>query len=188
MVQPLADIPSMIVPLILYRFKEHLETAMVNEVPEDYPTRAVLVKIGRMQENPLKKNVSVAISGGDYDDPNYIDGRIDHEDLDDIQIRNLPVGEIGGGWYWWRRGTINFQTFFVRQRYEEELALKYAYDFYGRLIHSVEEISVHTLEDDYGEQAYGHPYIEGASFFEGGGNSQYIWRGKLRWRVLTWRP
>ena len=52
----------------------------------------------------------------------------------------------------------------------------------------MEEITVSDLVDDYGEKAYGHPFLEAATFFESGGNKQYIWRGKLKWRVLTWRP
>lgn len=188
MTLPNDNIPAMIVPMILYRIKEHLETAMVAEVPDANPTKAVLVKVGRFQDNPLDLNVSISISGGDFEDPSYMDGRIDHEDLDSIQVKNLPVGEIGGGIYWWRRGTIDFKTFFVRQRFEEDVATQYAYDFYGRLLKAVEEIVLTDLTDDYGERAYSTPYIEGATFFESGGNKQYIWRGKLKWRALTWRP
>lgn len=185
---PNDDIPAMIVPMILYRFKSSLETSMTFEVPEEDPTRAILVKVGRFQENPLDKNVSVSISGGDFTDPDHIDGRIDNDKLDDITIPYLPVGEIGGGIYWWRRGTIDFQTYFVRQNYPEDRALQYAYGFYGRLLKCVETIHVGDLVDDYGEKAYGSPYIEGASFFESGGKNKFIWRGKLLWRVLSWKP
>ena len=182
------DIPSMIVPLILLSLRDYLETALQDEVPDDDPTKAVLVKVGRFQDNPVKKNVSVAINGGDFENPEYIDGRIDHESLNQFEIRNLPVGEIGGGIYWWRRGTMDFKTFFVKQRYEEEIAMKFAYEFYGRLLHAVESCSLRGLTDSFGEMAHGRPYIEGSSFFESGGANQYIWRGKLKWRVLTWRP
>ena len=181
------DIPSMVVPLILNKLRDYLEVELQDEVAEDDPTKAVLVKVGRFQDNPVRKNVSVAISGGDYEDPAYMDGRIDHESMDEFKIRNLPVGEVGGGIYWWRRGTMNFQAFFVKQRYEEEIAMKYAYEFYGRLLRAVETCRLGNLVDYFGEQATGTPYIEGASFFESGGANQYIWRGKLKWRVLTWR-
>lgn len=184
---PNDDIPAQIVPMILYRLKDTLETVMVHEVPSENPTRALLVKVGRFQENPARINVSLSISGGDFENPKYLDGRVDHEDLNAISIRNLPVGEIGGGLYWWRRGTINFQCFFVRQGYDEDRALQYAYDFHGRLIAAVEETLLNDLVDDYGEGAYDRPLVEGTSFFEGGGAKKYIWRGKLYFRVLTWR-
>jgi hypothetical protein len=185
---PHDDIPEQIVPMILYRMRDYLEVALMNEVPDSNPTRAVLVKVGRFQENPIEKNVSVAISSGDYEDPSYMDGRIDHEELDQIVVRYLPVGEIGGGIYWWRRGTAYFHTYFIRERYEEDTAIQYAYDFYGRFLRAFSEVPVGAMQDDYGEKSYGRPYIEGATYFEGGGNRQFIFRGKLRWRVLTWRP
>lgn len=181
------EIASMVVPLILFKLKEYLEFALQDNVPDNDPTKAILVKVGRFQDNPVKKNVSIAISGGDFEDPSYTDARIDHSDMNQISIRNLPVGEIGGGIYWWRRGTIDYKTFFVKQRYEEELALMYAYEFYGRLLTALEQCNLGKLIDAFGETAKGTPFIESASFFESGGASQYIWRGKIKWRVLTWR-
>lgn len=188
MTLPIDEIPSQIVPMILYRIEEHLTDIMLNEVPDDNPTKAILIKVGRFQDNPVQKNISVSISGGDYENPDYLDGRVDHSELDQIGLRYLPVGEVGGGIYWWRRGTCDFKTFFVRQRYEEDVALRYAYDFYGRLMYAVKTAQLGGLTDEYGEMANGTPYIESSSFFESGGNKQYIWRGKLYWRVLTWRP
>ena len=181
-------IPNALVPMVLYAIKDQLETALVNEVPEENPTRAILVKVGRFNENPLDKAVSVSISGGDFEDPAYLDGRIDNPKMDTIQIDGLPVMEIGGGSYWWRRGSMNYQAFFVRQRYPEEVAMQYAYDFQGRLIKATESTPLYGLIDDYGEQACPPIMVESVSFFESGGKNQYIWRGKLLWRVLTWRP
>lgn len=187
-VLPNDNIPSQIVPMILTRTRDELKQKLIYGVPDDNPTRAILVKVGRFQENPVDINVSASVASGDFEDPSYIDGRVDHEDLDAIGLRNLPVGEIGGGWYWWRRFTINVQVFSVRQNYEEERAMQYAYDFYGRLLKSIEEITLGGLTDDYGEKANGSPYIEGASFYESGGKGKFIWRGKVAFRVLTWRP
>lgn len=166
----------------------HLETSLVNEVPETDPTRAILVKVGRFQENPLEKNVSVAISGGDWEDPTYIDGRVDNPKFDNLVVRFLPVAEVGGGWHWWRRGSLRVNVYFVKQRYPEDIAMSYAYNFHGRLLRSLETTPIRNLIDDYGEIAIPPLYIEGASFFESGGGQQYIWRGKVLWRVLTERP
>jgi len=184
----LPEQPRTIVPLIIYTIKDYLDTALTEEVPEDDPTRAVLVKVGRLQESPLKKNVSVAVAGGDFEDPGYLDGRIDNSAFDNLQIPDLWASEIGGGVYWWRRGTINMRVFFVRQRFDEERALHYAYEFYGRLLDALSKCPIHGLIDDYGEVSHAPIYVEGNSFFESGGSDQYIWRGKLLWRVLTRRP
>ena len=182
------SIPNQIVPMLLKRIRDHLETRLVNEVPENNPTRALLVTVGRFLENPLDKNVSVAVAGGDWEDPEYLDGRVDNSKFDNLQIRFLPAGEVGGGWNWWRRGTCRVSTYFVRQRYKEDLAMSYAYDFQGRLLKALEETPVHGLQDDYGELVIPPVYIEGCSFYESGGNNQFIWRGKILWRVLTERP
>ena len=66
--------------------------------------------------------------------------------------------------------------------------MSYAYDFQGRLLKALEETPVHGLQDDYGELVIPPVYIEGCSFYESGGNNQFIWRGKILWRVLTERP
>lgn len=181
-------VPSMIVPIILNEIRDYLEEKLQDDISASDPSRAVIVKVGRFQDNPVKKNVLIAISGGDYEDPDYMDGRADHESMKQCGfVRNLPVGEIGGGIYWWRRGTIDFRTFYVKQRYEEDAAMQYAYEFYGRLLERLEECTIRKT-DSFGERAYGKPYVEGSSFFESGGKNQYIWRGKLKWRVLTSRP
>ena len=179
---------TMIVPMIIGVMKSHLESALVHEVPEGNPTKAVIVKIGRYQENPVADRMIVAISPGDYEDPEYIDGRIDNPAFDSLKITNLPVSEVGGGEYWWRRGSIAVKCFFVRDRREEEVAMQYAYDFLGRLIEAVSGTPLGILVDDYDERAKPPVLVESHSFFESGGKKQYIWRGKLLWRVLTWRP
>lgn len=180
--------PVHIVPKLLLAVKDHLQTALVYNVPEGDPTRAVMVKIGRFQENPIRQNVSVAIAGGDYEDPAYIDGRIDNPKFDNLQIKNLPVGEIGGGEYWWRRGTIKYQCYFVLQRFDEELAMNYAYAFQGRILKALPQTNLTSLpQDDYGEGVYPPIYVESATLFESGGADKFIWRGKISWKVLTWR-
>jgi hypothetical protein len=184
----LEEIPNQVVPIILWAIRDHLETVLQTEVPESNPTRAVLVKVGRFQENPVSINVSVSISGGDFEEPRYIDARIDNPSLEGFPIRNLPVGEIGGGHYWYRRGTIDFKAFFVRQRFTEDVAMRYAYDFYGRLLKGVESVPLAGLRDDYDEGVFPPIYVESTSMFEGGGKDKFIWRGKLSWKVLTWRP
>lgn len=182
------DIPSQIVHMILVRMRDYLSVALQDEVSDTDPTKAIVVKIGRFQDNPVKKNISIAISGGDYEDPSYMDARADHGNLDQFKIKNLPIGEIGGGMYWWRRFSTNYQTFFVKQRLDEEVAAKYAYEFYGRMLQATEKCTFNGFKDYYGEKTCSTPYIEGTTLFESGGAQQYIWRGKVKWRVLTWRP
>jgi hypothetical protein len=182
------NIPTQIVPMICGKIQAHLQERLVAEVPEGNPTRAVLVKTGLFRENPKQINVTVSITPGDFGDNDYIDGRVDNPAFDDLQVRNLPVSEIGGGEYWWRRGTMRVQVFFVTQPIEEDAAMQYAYDFLGRLEEATKSTPLGILVDDYGERAKPPVYVEGRTFFPSGGKDKFIWRGKLLWRVLTWRP
>lgn len=180
---------TQIVPAILYKIQETVQTELGDNVPDESPTKVVLCKVGRFQDNPIQKNVSVSISGGDFENEKYLDAPIDHEETDQITMfSRLPVREIGGGSYWWRRGSINFQAFFIRERFDEDVAIRHAYDFYGRLMQCIEQINVSGMIDEYGEKSYGYVIPESTSFFESGGAKQYIFRGKLYFRVLTWRP
>lgn len=176
-----------IVPMVLHEMKDFLEVELITNVPENDPTRALLIEIGRFRENPTDVNVYVALTGGNPLDPDQIDGRIDHEKLDDIEIPNLPVGEIGGGTYWWRRGLAQLGCFFIKRKIERDDAVMYAYDFLGRVLDNLERLQL-NLTDDRGEKATGRVFIEGNTFFETGGQGKWIWRGDVYWRILTWRP
>lgn len=182
------DIPVQIIPMILKKTVTWVKEKCFEEVPEDDPTRSGLVKMGLLQENPADKVVSIAINSGDYEDPDFVDAHIDHPEVQEFTIRNLPRGEIGGGTYWWRRFSIRVAVFFVRQNYDEELSIYYAYEFYGRLQRAIDQCQIGTLEDKFGERALGKPLMESTTFFQGGGKKKAIFRGKLRFRVLCWRP
>lgn len=177
-----------IIPMILRGMKDYLEDALIDGVEESDPTFALSVELGRFRENPKRKNIHVAISGGNTIDPDHIDGRIDNDQLDDIQIPHLPVGEIGGGTYWWRRGCVDYGCYFINDPLDYETSMMYAYQFYGRLLDVLDSLPIGGLTDQYGEQTSGKPYIESSTFYETGGAKKHIWRGKVFWRVLTWRP
>ncbi len=187
-VQDLYSYNKQIVPMILRKIQNDLKAALLQGLTEDDPARALSVELGRFRENPLEFNIHIGIAGGNTIDPDHIDGRIDNDQLDDIVIRNLPVGEIGGGTYWWRRGVIDYGCYFVKNPMEYEEAMLYAYEFYGRLLNVVDNLQVGNLTDQYGERSSASPYIESSTFYESGGGKKHIWRGKLFWRVLTWRP
>lgn len=176
-----------ILPLILHAMKDHLVRRLqTDQLPED-PIYFDVVKIGRWQDDPRSKNVHLAISGGDADDFKYMDGIVTLDDLDDLGFY-LPAREFGGGQSWWRRGTIQIGCYFIRERYEEEKAVEYAYGALGRLMAEIEQVNVSNLADDFGEKAV-RMFLYGNSFFQSGGPPKsYIFRGKLLWACLTERP
>jgi len=177
-----------VVPQILQALRDYLTLKLITEVDAADPTKADLVRIGKFQQNPLDKNVIVDIHAGDHEEPNYVDGRVDNPAFDDLIIRDLPPSEVGGpNFAWWRRGTIQYHTFFVRQNFKDELAHQYAYNFQGRLLYALEHTPLDGIADIYGEVCEPPLYIETVSLFESGGPDKYIFRGKIHWRVLTVR-
>lgn len=176
-----------IVPLLLNTIYEHLTRVMQTEVAADDPTRVDVVKIGRFQGNPVTNNVHLAISPGDPDKLEWIDGIVTLESMQNIGFIIDPR-EVGGGQVWWRRGIIEIECFFIREKFTQIEALGHAYTVMSRLQHNVENIDVSLCVDEFGEQAvkmflYGHNFSE-----SGGPPKSYIWRGKVYWQCLTEIP
>jgi hypothetical protein len=177
-----------IVPLILERFQEQLQWQLIDNVPETDPLRLDKVKIGPYKEGPKTAPLRIWIQSGDIQDPNYLDSIASYGKNDSNNKIAFYVAprEIGGGEMWYRRGIIGIELFFIKQvpipNDEEARAL--AYDFQSKLFYFVKNVKVSDLKDDYGEHAIKvFPY--GVSTFQGGGEDASIWRGKLRWEVLT---
>jgi len=190
---------TMITNLILHRLKTHLTNEMMTKITVGDPTRAVEVKLGRFQESPLMKNVYVSISGGDQQDPELADGVLTVKSTApgwqpgfDMWPREIGGGNDdgsipGGAEMWWRRGRIQLGCFYVNSNFEEEVAMAYAYETLGRLIKSVDTCPVNNLIDSFGELAV-KIFSFSSNFFESGGPpKQYIWRGSVKFQVLTER-
>jgi hypothetical protein len=176
----------MIKALVLDRFCEELTRNLITDIPADDPTRASIVKVGRFQDDPTRYPISVSISPGDPEDPNYRDGIVTLEQMHNIGFE-VPPREIGGGAYWWRRGILLLQCHFVLARYPETMALNYAHTVLGRIEQTMDSTCLADLTDEFGEHAI-LPFTYGNTFFESGGPpADYIWRGKVLWSVLTYR-
>jgi hypothetical protein len=180
----------MIKTMILERFLESLTQALITDIPDDDPTKADIVKIGRFQDDPTRYPISISISPGDPEDPAYRDGIVT---LQNGQQSSQNIGfyvdarEIGGGEYWYRRGVLQVQCHFVLSRYPETTALTHAHTVLGRVLYTLENTYVADLTDEFGEHAV-VPFVYGNTFFESGGPpADYIWRGKVLWSVLTYR-
>jgi len=180
---------SHIVHMIVNKIAEDLNTALITNVSSSDPARAAWVKAYRFQDSPKKYPIYVSVVPGNPDEPTLEHGRIDiGEDLERLGIY-IPSGEVGGGHLWWRRGRIKIGCFLLDEGYEEDEAADVAQTVLGRVEYYAERINVSSLVDDYGERAHGNVFIFASNFFEGGGpDDKYIWRGEVRWQVLTQRP
>lgn len=178
---------TMIIPLILNKIKTGLTTALITNIATTDPSRASVVKIGRFQQDPTIQNIYLAISPGNPEDPEYKDGVVSMREWENIGFE-IPAREVGGGAYWWRRGIVQIGCYYVVDRVPEEIALAQATMVLGRTEKALEEISMSGVVDEFGEIAYGCPFVYANTFFESGGPpADYIWRGKIYWSVLTSR-
>jgi hypothetical protein len=150
-------------------------------------TYASRVKAYRFQENPLDAGVYLWVTTGDPENPNDRDARVGLEDMETLGMR-LPMGEVGGGHLWWRKGKVEIGCYFIKDRLEQDIAGDYAHTVLGRAMHNTERTVVSDLVDTFGEKAL-YLYIYASTYFESGGPPKmYIWRGDVYWQVLTERP
>lgn len=178
---------SHIVHLLVQRFVESLEEGLRTNIPVDDPTRPNLIKGYRFQENPLNTPIYLWVSGGNPTDPNFRDGRVSSREMEGLGLR-VPIGEVGGGHLWWRRGRVGIGCYFIADRYEQLVAAEYAHLVLGRATDAIERTQVADLIDEFGEQAL-LAIVHASTFYEGGGpTNQYVWRGEIHWQVLTSRP
>ena len=176
-----------IVDLVIRRLVENVTLKCKTEIPTSNASRIQEVKFGRFKDDPVNIVTHVAISGGNPENPNELDGIVTIKELDRISLR-VPAREIGGGETWWHRGRAQLGCFFIQSGYSEDVAQQVAYEAMGRLAYTIRNTPVIGLVDDYGERAH-KVYVYAASFFESGGPpNQFIWRGSVLWQVLTSVP
>lgn len=170
--------------LVINELSDWLTTKLITEGSGD--TKAKVVKPYRFQENPLEENVYVWIAGGNPQEPFDKDTRVRHSEAEDLGLY-LPPGEIGGGHLWWRRGTAEVGCYWVRKRYEQSHAAFLSHQILGKAMYWLERAPVSGIVDEFGEKSI-MLTLYGNTFFEGGGNDQFYWRGDIHWQVLTERP
>ena len=174
------------VNLILLKMKETIVQEMVTNISPSDMTRADVVKLGLLQTDKLGKNIQIGINSGDHDRPEELDGIVTLDKLPDIAI-DVPPREIGGGQNWMRRGVVQLECFFIREKLTEEQAFDKAHEVMARLQNTIEKTPITQIaRDSYGERPFGHVFCYSASYFESGGPpNSYIFRGKAHWACYT---
>lgn len=178
---------SQISHLLVMRLTTFMNQEMITN-NSDVNTKPNIIQAYRFQDSPLKYPVAIAISSGNPDDPNYVDGRVGTgKDMNDLGI-DIPSGEIGGGHLWWRRGRVKLGCYYLQGKVDQEDAGDYAHRVLGLAMSCIETCPVSDLVDEHGERAHWMA-VTSDTFFEGGGpENQYLWRGNILWQVLTERP
>ena len=167
-----------------------VEAALKEGLFQDDPMYPDIVRPGLLQENPLSNKVSVTVHMGDPDD--ISDSWTDETaDRSDPYIPYTPMFEIGGdlsGIYWWRRGCVKCELFFIKDRLTRDEARNNANIIKGKLERALmtRSSTIVGLNDSYGEVCVAFLPVKAAAR-EGGGPNQLIWRVKVWWQALTAR-
>jgi len=178
---------SHVVDLTLNALVTHLTEQMITNVPDGDITKADVVKLGLLQVAKTKQNIQVGVQGGDHEEPEQADGIITMQELPKIGVW-FPAREVGGGQTWIRRGVCQLEAYFIREKLTEEEASLAAYEILGRLMASIETCPVQGVLDGFGERIV-TIYCYANTYFESGGPPKsYIYRGKVKWAIVTERP
>ena len=180
---------SQIVPLILDRIVRDLETVCRTSISEDDDTYADILKKGLLQNNKVQDNVAIGVTGGDHENPEYLDGIVSLEEHKNIgfDVSGIPR-EVGGGELWWRRGVARVECFFIREKLPEDEAYTAAYEVLARVQNTIPLIAVGDLIDSWDERAIKLFSYANTFFQSGGAEDSNIFRGKVFWSCLTERP
>jgi len=180
---------------IISILSDGLETLLVagcqTAVDDDDDSKALLVRAGRLQQDPTKNYVNILIHPNDPDD---MDSWV-HEPIGKNITpldQNMPMGmyEVGGGEQWWRRFTVELKIFFNQKSLTRTQARDYAHLVLGRAEEAIKEgvSTLSALADDWGEQSWGIYIMKSRCVERGGPTKDWIWDGKIWLQVGTSKP
>lgn len=158
---------------LIEAFNTQMNTVLVTDVTD--VTQAGLVRPGNLQDDPTDARINVLIHHGDEhwrDGPYYTSKGIE-----------TPVYEIGRTQWWMRRFIIELELFFDGEL-DRDVARTKAQIILSRSEQSLIDMPVSTDADSFGEQAH-ELQIADSYLREGGGEGEFIWRGKIFLEVLT---
>jgi hypothetical protein len=170
-----------------------LTAACITNLDEDDPTRAGLVRAGRLQANPQTNVTSILVH------PNYPGDPEDwiHEEVREInrthsvyyeEYGSPIIGgarEVGGGRFWLRRGTVELEIFFTQKNYDRATAKDYANIVRRRVEYTLNTATTPLgAYDTFGEHCQ-QVSAKKSWLLEGGGSGKFLWRGWVFWEALT---
>lgn len=182
---------------------DYLEKVLVTDVIAaggDSVTVPFTIRGGKLQEDPTH-GISVLFQSGDSLDDSFISSEYN---LGGDNPFGRTRAEIGGGDLWIRRYSLEVGFFFISQKFGlrnkddiREKADEYAHLVIGRIEHALRNVdrdrsaeaqAIRSIVDEFGE-IYCWTELQDVKEIESGGPpSDYIWRVKVRFRVICQKP
>lgn len=191
-----------IVDMVIDAYVDYMQAKLNDELTDpDDPTRVVLIRGGRLQENPVSPETYLLMHANRPGETNWRHTGSTTESATPYGLRSdmrhlaaLPQFEIGGlSMMWWRRLSSEIGCFFLPEDYDRETAREYSHMIFGRFEYYLMRANIDNdagilgLVDDFGERAM-QVYLHSSNYNEGGGPpSDFIWRGEFWFDVLTER-
>jgi len=183
-----------IVSILCDTLVTELVTYCQTNVSEDDPTRAVLVRGGRLQEDPTKNVVQALVHGNDPEAPEKWEHTIITQDLTKFltggMAQVMGMYEVGGGEQWWRRFTVELQMFWKAKKLNRNQARDAAHLVLGRAEAAIKQSTsaLAAQADEFGEQAWG-VYVRRSRCLERGGPPKdWIWNARIWIEIGTSKP
>ena len=150
----MAHISDMLVDALVAHLQTNLDT--------EYTTRGMTlseVKAGRLQDDPERPSDNIMVHIGCPVDPTWQDApvgdryiRFSNSLMGWERGHMSPLGEVGGGSYWYRRLSVQISTYYTRDRKEQDPAREYANITRGLVEKYCRTLAVTALTDEFDEQ------------------------------------
>lgn len=156
---------------------EAIEDRLVQKLSDEQTdaAKARLVRAGRLQQDPTRRNINILVHPGGEDFPDGPDKIMVHESLDDdLQNFTYDTDTV----HWLRRFRVEL-TIFLRSRRDREESREIANVVASRAVSATESMDLTPIPvDNFNERAW-WVSVEKLYLSEGGGEGSFNWRGEM---------
>lgn len=149
------------------------------EVDADDMTKAGVVMVGRLQDDPTTGAINIQILPGDETWPHELNTQTE----DDGPGLYMPTYEVGSNAAFWRERFSVDLTIHISVR-DRNVARRRAWVVFSRLRHALMTIDVPTEPDGFGARAM-LVQVNSGYMRESGGEGNYQWTGSLKLEFIT---
>src|SRR5258706_1968766 len=137
--------------MILKYLDDILLNTLQSEISQSDPTRAGLVRVGPLQDDPTRLRVNILTYNKEREDPEGWQ-HIDIQEGSPTHTKVDPsTSEIGGGELWYRRFTVELEIFFPPSIPDREESLRLATIILARAERTIQVSSAALGPDDFGQ-------------------------------------
>lgn len=182
-----------ITELIIERAVEILQNALIDDIDPDDTARGDMVRAGLMQEDPTKKELHALVHQGDPQKPDSYMAHVPQmsELFAKSEGMDFPAEEIGGGVFEEQTFTVDIGCFLLGKGNRVQAA-QLSRLFFARAKKALQDAcrvggssGLLGLTDEFGRQTIRGRITEHRMNEGGGPPNQFIWRGHIRFAVLT---